>query len=355
MKAGVDYFWEMQHYTTLRQNAVHNLLNMVSRTVPVLKDREQMVPSSLSITVEQQRDSASPHSSDSPMSISSPQQHSSASSASSVSSLSGSDVVCRTQKHYSTTPFWPCYSHLLSTVISDLVVTDPLILVVFNRTLTRHLVQPPTLLHFQSTRSHWPPCPPPYRCRMESHIFPGHWLCLPDPRYFGLSFIISRGYCSLTFNFCYHSHFILFVFVSFPQPPQSRVSIPRNLSIHSLPGRQVCIEGALPMNAVLQLPPPAAPLASPSPLPSPHMHHKVGFCMLGVPRKLCPVFVDVFAACESLWTRMKAASFSSVHVLADMYAGTFLTSYTSLCACEHLPHSKFVYVQVRTRCAWSIL
>lgn len=39
---------------------------------------------------EQQRDSVSPHSTDSPMSISSPQQHS---SASSVSSLSGSDNV----------------------------------------------------------------------------------------------------------------------------------------------------------------------------------------------------------------------------------------------------------------------
>lgn len=50
---------------------------------------------------------------------------------------------------------------------------------------------------------------------------------------------------------------------------QARVSIPVNLSIHALPGRQVCMaDGPPPYN----MPPPA----SPSPLPSPHHYPKVG-------------------------------------------------------------------------------
>ncbi|KPP71866.1 DNA polymerase sigma-like, partial [Scleropages formosus] len=56
---------------------------------------------------------------------------------------------------------------------------------------------------------------------------------------------------------------------------QTRMPMPGNVGVHSLPGRQVCIEGAA-MNAVLHMPPPAAPSASPSPLPSPHLHHKSG-------------------------------------------------------------------------------
>ncbi|XP_033856416.3 terminal nucleotidyltransferase 4A-like isoform X1 [Acipenser ruthenus] len=54
---------------------------------------------------------------------------------------------------------------------------------------------------------------------------------------------------------------------------QARPSIPGAL-VTSLPGRRVCIEGAPPLNAVLHMPPPAAPPASHCPLPSPHLHHK---------------------------------------------------------------------------------
>ncbi|XP_023668638.2 terminal nucleotidyltransferase 4A-like [Paramormyrops kingsleyae] len=173
------------------KNHVH-----LDSSVPVLKESEQMVPSSLSITVEQQRDSASPHSSDSPMSISSPQQHSSASSTSSVSSLSGSDVDSdSTPCSASNVAPFPIHTLTLATMPSSLPMPDG--------------------------KSNLP----------------------------GTLIMSSRS--------------------------QSRVSIPRNLSIHSLPGGQVCIEGALPMNAVLQLPPPGARLASPSPLPSPHLHHKI--------------------------------------------------------------------------------
>ncbi|KAG9355725.1 hypothetical protein JZ751_000563 [Albula glossodonta] len=53
---------------------------------------------------------------------------------------------------------------------------------------------------------------------------------------------------------------------------QARLSLPGNIGVHSLPGRQVCIEGAPPF---LHMPPPAAPPASPSPMPSSHLHHKI--------------------------------------------------------------------------------
>ncbi|XP_041100637.1 terminal nucleotidyltransferase 4A-like isoform X2 [Polyodon spathula] len=53
----------------------------------------------------------------------------------------------------------------------------------------------------------------------------------------------------------------------------ARTSVPGAL-VTSLPGRQVCIEGAPPLNTVLHMPPPAAPPASHCPLPSPHLHHK---------------------------------------------------------------------------------
>ncbi|KAG7458033.1 hypothetical protein MATL_G00233550 [Megalops atlanticus] len=57
-----------------------------------------------------------------------------------------------------------------------------------------------------------------------------------------------------------------------PSGSQARLSLPGNIGVHSLPGRQVCIEGAPPF---LHMPPPAAPPASPSPLPSSHLHHKI--------------------------------------------------------------------------------
>ncbi|KAG2465182.1 PAPD7 polymerase, partial [Polypterus senegalus] len=56
---------------------------------------------------------------------------------------------------------------------------------------------------------------------------------------------------------------------------QTRIPLPGTLAVTSLPGRQVCIDGTHPLNAVHHLTSPAAPPASPSPLPSPHLHHKV--------------------------------------------------------------------------------
>ncbi|XP_056597989.1 terminal nucleotidyltransferase 4A isoform X1 [Triplophysa dalaica] len=70
--------------------------------------------------------------------------------------------------------------------------------------------------------------------------------------------------------------------LSMPPATQARVSIPGNLSIHALPGRQVCMaDGPPPYN----MPPPAVPQAPPSPLPSPHHHQKTGpkFPLKGYP------------------------------------------------------------------------
>ena len=61
---------------------------------------------------------------------------------------------------------------------------------------------------------------------------------------------------------------------------QARVSLPGGLAMHSMPGRQVCIDTGLP--PFFHMPPPAhahAPApSSPQPLPSPHSSHthKVG-------------------------------------------------------------------------------
>lgn len=61
---------------------------------------------------------------------------------------------------------------------------------------------------------------------------------------------------------------------------QARVSLPGGLAMHSIPGRQVCIDTGLP--PFFHMPPPAhahAPApSSPQPLPSPHSSHthKVG-------------------------------------------------------------------------------
>ncbi|XP_050991962.1 terminal nucleotidyltransferase 4A [Labeo rohita] len=55
---------------------------------------------------------------------------------------------------------------------------------------------------------------------------------------------------------------------------QARVSIPGNLSLHTLSGRQVCMPDGPP--SYLHMPPPAVPPAPPSPLPSPHHHPKTG-------------------------------------------------------------------------------
>ncbi|MGH0139730.1 UNVERIFIED_CONTAM: hypothetical protein FKN15_072679 [Acipenser sinensis] len=55
----------------------------------------------------------------------------------------------------------------------------------------------------------------------------------------------------------------------------ARLSMPGALAVKSLPGRHVCIEGAPPLNVVFHMPPPAAPPVPPSPLPSPHLHHKM--------------------------------------------------------------------------------
>ncbi|XP_030639091.1 terminal nucleotidyltransferase 4A-like [Chanos chanos] len=59
---------------------------------------------------------------------------------------------------------------------------------------------------------------------------------------------------------------------------QTRMSLPGNLAANAMPGRQVCIDGKFPMNAVYRLhpsaAPPTAPPAYPSPLPSPHHHMK---------------------------------------------------------------------------------
>lgn len=63
-------------------------------------------------------------------------------------------------------------------------------------------------------------------------------------------------------------------------PPQARVSLPSGLAMHSLPGRQVCIDGGLPPFFHM---PPSAHAHSPAPTspqlpPSPHFSHthKVG-------------------------------------------------------------------------------
>ncbi|XP_067268461.1 terminal nucleotidyltransferase 4A isoform X3 [Chanodichthys erythropterus] len=60
--------------------------------------------------------------------------------------------------------------------------------------------------------------------------------------------------------------------LTMPPANQARVSIPGNLSLHALPGRQVCMADGPP--PYLHMPPPAVPPASPSPLPSPHHHPK---------------------------------------------------------------------------------
>lgn len=53
---------------------------------------------------------------------------------------------------------------------------------------------------------------------------------------------------------------------------QARLSLPGNMGVHSLPGRQVCIEGPPPF---LHIPPPTGPTASPSPMTNSHLHHKI--------------------------------------------------------------------------------
>lgn len=57
--------------------------------------------------------------------------------------------------------------------------------------------------------------------------------------------------------------------------PQARVSLPGGLAMHSIPGRQVCIDTGLP--PFFHMPPPAhahAPApSSPQPPPSPHSSH----------------------------------------------------------------------------------
>ncbi|TNN66956.1 Non-canonical poly(A) RNA polymerase PAPD7 [Liparis tanakae] len=140
--------------------------------------------------VEEQRDSASPHSADSPMSISSPQQHS---SASSVSSLSGSD--------------------------NDSDSAAP------------------------------PPAMPPYPS------FPPLGLALPPG--------LNMGACKPGMG---GPHLLLH------PGSQARVSLPGGLAMHSIPGRQVCIDTGLP--PFFHMPPPAhiyAPAPSrPQAPPSPH-------------------------------------------------------------------------------------
>uniref|UniRef100_A0A673HBR2 Terminal nucleotidyltransferase 4A n=1 Tax=Sinocyclocheilus rhinocerous TaxID=307959 RepID=A0A673HBR2_9TELE len=77
--------------------------------------------------------------------------------------------------------------------------------------------------------------------------------------------------------------------LSMPPATQARVSIPSNLSLHALPGRQVCMANGLP--PYLHMLPPAVPPAPPSPLPIPYHHPKVG----SVPRVLfstCCVYLD---------------------------------------------------------------
>ncbi|XP_016126400.1 non-canonical poly(A) RNA polymerase PAPD7 [Sinocyclocheilus grahami] len=58
--------------------------------------------------------------------------------------------------------------------------------------------------------------------------------------------------------------------LTMPPAAQARVSIPSNLSVHALPGRQVCMADGLP--PYFHMPPPAVP---PAP-PSPHHHPKTG-------------------------------------------------------------------------------
>ncbi|XP_051527445.1 terminal nucleotidyltransferase 4A-like [Myxocyprinus asiaticus] len=58
--------------------------------------------------------------------------------------------------------------------------------------------------------------------------------------------------------------------LTMPPATQARGSI----SIHTLPGRQLCMADGPP--PYLNMPPPAVPLAPPSPLPSPHHHPKTG-------------------------------------------------------------------------------
>ncbi|XP_016141568.1 non-canonical poly(A) RNA polymerase PAPD7-like [Sinocyclocheilus grahami] len=62
--------------------------------------------------------------------------------------------------------------------------------------------------------------------------------------------------------------------LSMPPATQARVSIPGNLSLHALPGRQVCMANGLP--PYLHMLPPAVPPAPPSPLPIPYHHPKTG-------------------------------------------------------------------------------
>ncbi|XP_051520433.1 terminal nucleotidyltransferase 4A-like isoform X1 [Myxocyprinus asiaticus] len=62
--------------------------------------------------------------------------------------------------------------------------------------------------------------------------------------------------------------------LNMPPGTQARVSIPGSISVHTLPGRQVCMADGPP--SYLHMPPPAVPPAPPSPLPSPHHLPKTG-------------------------------------------------------------------------------
>ncbi|TRY60220.1 hypothetical protein DNTS_026368 [Danionella cerebrum] len=59
--------------------------------------------------------------------------------------------------------------------------------------------------------------------------------------------------------------------LTMPPVAQARMSIHGNLSLHTVPGRQVCMADGPP--PYFHMPPPAVPPAPPSPLPSPHHHH----------------------------------------------------------------------------------
>lgn len=84
-------------------------------------------------------------------------------------------------------------------------------------------------------------------------------------------------FCKQTFTACWRSYLSLNII---PSVLQARVSLPGGLTMHSIPGRQVCIDTGLP--PFFHMPPPVhahAPApSSPQPSPSPHSSHihKVG-------------------------------------------------------------------------------
>ncbi|XP_024113612.1 terminal nucleotidyltransferase 4A isoform X1 [Oryzias melastigma] len=98
------------------------------------------------------------------------------------------------------------------------------------------------------------PCPIPQPTVPTYPSFPPTGLALPA--------CINMG----SGKHCLGGHHLLL-----PAGSQTRVSLPAGLTVHSMPGRQVCMHTGLPH--FFHMPPPAPVPSSPQPSPSPHSSH----------------------------------------------------------------------------------